>query len=212
MQGMLLVGAGGHGRVVADLAETGGWRDIVFADDRWPEVTRALDWPVLGTIADLPRLIESYPNAMSTIGDNGLRLQTHRSLLQLGFTVPTLLHPTAVISNYAVLGEGTVAMANVVVNAGAQIGQCVILNTACTVDHDCLISEGAHISPGAHLAGDVAVGRLSWIGIGASVRGGVEIGNGATVGAGAAVVTNVPDAAVFVGVPAAAKKAARQEC
>lgn len=211
-QRLLLVGAGGHGRVVADLAETCGWDDIAFVDDEWPELDRNSDWPVLGTLADLGHLPEHYPYALSALGDNELRLRSLATLVELGFTVPALIHPTAVVSKRAAVGAGTVAMANAVVNAATRVGQGVILNTGCTVDHDCVIGDGVHVAPGAHIAGEVAVGRSSWIGIGASVRGGASIGCRATIGAGAAVVTDVPDDAVYAGVPAAPLKAPRHGC
>jgi len=116
--------------------------------------------------------------------------------------MPVIRHPSAVFSKYSEMGAGTLICAGAVVNIDSQIGRGVILNTGCSVDHDCTISDFAHISPGARLGGNVAVGVGAWVGIGAAVREGIKIGDGAKIGAGAAVVSDIPDHALAVGVPA----------
>ena len=202
MKRLLLVGASGHGRVVADLAELLGWDSIAFVDDRWPEITFNRQWPVIGTIKDLARLRGEYETAFVSIGANKARLALHRKITELSFTVPMLVHPSAVVSRYAGLGRGAVALANVVVSSFAVVGEAVVLNTACTVDHDCVLGDGIHISPGAHLAGNVIVGDCSWVGIGASVREGTVIGSDSMIGAGSAVVSDIRAGATAIGVPA----------
>lgn len=199
---LLLVGAGGHGRVVADLAEECGWADLAFVDDAWPGRSENANWPIVGSVADLHELRRTYEFAIVSIGENRSRLELHRRLADLEFEIPVLVHPRAVISRYARLGKGSVACANVVVNAFTEIGEAVILNTAATVDHDCVVGDGAHVAPGAKLAGEVTAAACSWIGIGASVREGIAIAEDAMIGAGSAVVRDVAASGRVVGVPA----------
>ena len=194
-----IIGAGGHGRVVADIAEALGHTDIRFLDERWPALQRNLAWPVAGSgIADLP----PKSRVFVALGDCRKRLLILKQLHEAGFDAVRLVHPTAHVSRHAQLGAGSVVMPMAAVNAGAGLGTGVIVNTGATVDHDCHIGDGVHISPGAHLAGGVSVGNESWIGIGAVVREGIRIGANVMVGAGAAVVSHVPDGACVLGVPA----------
>lgn len=199
---LLLLGAGGHGRVVAEIAEALGWNDIAFLDRLWPELRINLIWPVIGTVDDLNSPTEARKTAIATIGSNRPRLELHRRLIENGFAVPHFVHPSATISRYAVIGRGTVVMPGAVVNAGARIGEAVIVNTGASIDHDCRIGDGVHISPGACLAGQVAVGERSWIGIGAVVRESVTVGRDVMIGAGAAVVMDIGDSQTATGVPA----------
>jgi sugar O-acyltransferase (sialic acid O-acetyltransferase NeuD family) len=199
---LFLLGAGGHGRVVADIAEALGWRDIAFLDDRWPELAGNLAWPVVGTCRDLASRLESGDAVLVAIGDNRRRLEVHRALARQGIAVPALVHPSAVVSRHSSIGIGTVIMPGAVVNAGAAIGEASIVNTGASVDHDCRLGDGVHVSPGARLAGGVSVGEGSWIGIGAVVRERLRIGRDATIGAGAAAVTDIGDREVATGVPA----------
>jgi len=200
--GLLLLGAGGHGRVVADIAATLGWSDLSFLDDRWPQLSDNLVWPVIGTIGALDPFPYSRRSVFVTVGDNSSRLHLLRRLQAMGCRVPVLVHPSAVVSRHASLGAGSVVMPNAVVNAGAVVGAGGIVNTGATIDHDCRLGDGVHVSPGAHLAGGVEVGEASCIGIGAVVRETVQIGAGVKIGAGAAVVSDIQDFQVATGVPA----------
>ena len=203
MSALLIAGAGGHGKVVADTARAcGSWRHIAFVDDRHAELAQAADWPVLGALADAESLRAEFDAAVVAIGDSRVRLQWIDRLAAAGFRLPALVHPTAWVSPLAVLGSGTVVLAHAVVQAEARLGAGCIVNTAATVDHDCRIGDGVHICPGAHLAGEVHVGAESWIGIGASVIQRVCIGERVTVGAGAAVICDVEDDRTVGGCPA----------
>lgn len=196
---LYLIGAGGHGRVVADVAEAVGYRDIRFLDERWPSLTESLAWPVTG------RGIEDFQSGASgivSIGDCETRLNLLLQLAAMNCTIPSLVHPCAFVSRHATLGAGTVVMPQAAINAGAMLGIGVIVNTGATIDHDCQIGDAVHVSPGVHLAGGVSVGEKSWIGIGAVVREGVRIGANSMIGAGAAVVSHVPDGTCVLGVPA----------
>lgn len=190
-----LIGAGGHGKVVAETAQASGWREIGFFDPAFPEHRQHGVWPILGV-----EPLDWTGSLFCAIGDNTTRARIFAER-DLGDS-PVLSHPSAILSPSAFLGKGTLAVAGSIVNADAMIGRGVILNTACSVDHDCVLGDFVHVSPGARLAGNVHIGARSWIGIGAVVREGIRIGSDVMVGAGAAVVSDLPDGARVAGVPA----------
>lgn len=202
MKRLAILGASGHGKVVADTAGCCGWLTIEFFDDAWPTRQSNGAWPVAGDTAALLERLERFDGVIVAIGNNRIRHQKLRELQAAGARLCSLVHPAATVSRYAQLADGSVVFAGAVVNADARIGLGGILNTGCSVDHDCLLGDAVHISPGARLAGGVQVGDLSWVGIGASVRQLVRIGSAALVGAGAAVVADVADGLTVVGVPA----------
>jgi sugar O-acyltransferase (sialic acid O-acetyltransferase NeuD family) len=192
MNRLIVIGAGGHGRVVADAAD----HPVVFLDDNLN-----LEG-VIGSIHQLEEIKEKGDAVVVGIGNNKKRIEVLQGVDQPA----TIIHKTAVISNSAIIGEGSVVFANVAVNPYTVIGNGCILNTASTIDHDCILGNGVHISPGAHLGGNVIIGDCSWVGIGASVKHGVTIGKNVMVGAGAAVVSDISDGVTVVGVPAKVQK------
>ncbi|MEW5942683.1 MAG: NeuD/PglB/VioB family sugar acetyltransferase [Pseudomonadota bacterium] len=204
MKRLAVLGASGHGKVVADAAELAGWNEIVFFDDAWPSRNTNGIWKVAGDTTSLLAAGGQFDGVVVAIGDNRVRLEKQNLLLERSLPVVSVIHPAAVVSRYAAIGTGSVLFAGAVVNAGAALGQGCIINTGASVDHDCVLEAGVHVSPGARLGGAVRVGKITWIGIGACVRQCVSIGAGAMVGAGAAVVSNVPDSVTVVGVPARA--------
>lgn len=204
MKRLAILGASGHGKVVADTAEYCGWTEILFFDDAWPARASNGFWAVVGSSNDLFERVHEFDGVVVAIGNNATRQAKLVSLMQLGAALPTLVHPSAYVSRHADVGAGTVIFAGAVLNAGACVGAGGILNTGCSVDHDCILSEAVHISPGARLAGGVTVGERSWVGIGACVKQLITIGFDAVVGAGAAVVSDVVAGTTVVGVPAKA--------
>ena len=204
MKRLAILGASGHGKVVADTAECCGWQTIEFFDDAWPERQHNGSWAVVGDTAALHERLQMFDGVVVAIGNNAIRYSKLLELEVAGACLCSLVHPAATVSRHAVLEKGTVVFAQAVVNADVRIGLGSILNTGCSVDHDCSLGAAVHISPGARLAGGVSVGDLSWVGIGASVRQSVRIGAQVVVGAGAAVTTDVADALTVVGVPARA--------
>lgn len=198
---LAILGAGGHGRVIADCAECLGWSHIVFFDDN-PRAQTPDPWELAGTGADLLARVTEFDGFIVGIGINRIRLERQHALEAAGGTPATLIHPAAPVSRHATVGGGSVVFAGAVVNAGARVGQACILNTGCGIDHDDRLADGVHVSPGAHLGGGVSVGEASWIGLGASVREGVSIGRDVRVGAGAVVVADVSDGLTVVGNPA----------
>ena len=201
-KGNLIIGAGGHGKVIADIMLCQGMRILGFLDDNPPVIGQQIfGFPVLGNGKKLADF--DLDGVIVGIGDNTIR----RAIVQrmeLDYTPPwiTVLHPKATVANSVQIGVGTVIMAGAVVNPDTVLGKHTIINTGSTVDHDCLIGDFVHIAPGVHLAGGVRVGELTLIGIGATVIPYCSIGAGATVGAGAVVVRDIPDGVTAKGIPA----------
>jgi len=208
MSGLLLLGAGGHARVVAETAlSTGRFSRIAFLDDRCTgsaQLPDQLGWPVIGPFdaALGPHIRQQFPAALVAVGNAGMRLEWLPLLSDAGYELPVVVHPTASVSTDSQLGPGSVVFAQAAIQTQVVIGSGAILNTGCSVDHDAHLGDGVHICPGARLAGEVQVGDRSWIGIGSSVIQQIRIGADVTVGAGAAVVGDLPDGVTAVGVPA----------
>lgn len=202
MRTLAILGAGGHGKVVADCAELTGWEEIHFYDDAWPDKDRDEHWPVLGNTLGLLERASQYAGVFVAIGDGRRRCERIDQLHRQGARVVTLIHPNAVVSRYAVLGMGSVMVAGAVINAFAHTERGCVINTAATVGHDCTLGIGVHVAPGANIAGNVVIGDHAWVGIGARIIQGLQVGAGAIIGAGATVVDHVPAGVTVVGTPA----------
>lgn len=196
-----IIGAGGHGKVVADTAERAGWSEVVFFDPRFGsgDQTHA-HWPLAG----LPEDVQAHDcdGYFVAIGNSQARQHWCEWLLDRGLSLVNLIDPASTVSRYATLESGVLVVAGAVINADAFIAQGVIVNTRAAIDHDCTLGAYSHVCPGAALAGTVAVGQHSWLGIGCQVRQGARIGSHVTVGAGATVVSNIDDGWTVVGTPA----------
>jgi sugar O-acyltransferase (sialic acid O-acetyltransferase NeuD family) len=192
---MIIYGASGHGLVIKDILERGGFSNIRFVDD-----SEKADW--IGGLVLTPQEIDGLSKlpCILAIGKNDVRKKLSISLNGIFVSA---VHPQAILAiDPKTIGVGTVIMAGVVVNPASQIGRHVILNTSSSIDHECYIGDYVHISPNATLCGNVVVGEGAHIGAGATVIQGIRIGQWATVGAGAVVIRDVPDYAVVVGNPA----------
>lgn len=197
---LLIIGASGHGKVVADIAlKMGKWQEISFLDDD-KNLTFSMGLEVLGTSDDILTYKDEYEIFVG-IGNNATRQKVHEMLETVGVTIPTLIHPNTVIGSEVEIGIGTVVMAGVIINCCTKIGNGCILNTGSTIDHDNTIEDFVHISPRASLAGTVKVGQGSWIGIGSVVSNNISITKGCKVGAGAVVVKDITEEGVYIGVP-----------
>ncbi len=197
-----ILGASGHGKVVAEIAELNGYTNIEFFDDRWPELQNVEHWPVKGNSETLLKVASHFDLTVIAIGNNEVRLEKQKLLSIAGAKFSVLEHPRATISRHSQLGVGTVVMAGAVINPFVKVGKACIINTASTIDHDCSLADGVHVSPGCNLAGGVTVGEGTWLGIGSQVKQLISIGAGVIVGAGATVVNRVPDFQTVVGTPA----------
>jgi sugar O-acyltransferase (sialic acid O-acetyltransferase NeuD family) len=202
MRKLIVIGAGGHGKVVADAVLAAARREMTGFLDDGPALLgkRLLGYPVLGTTATWADW--GSDEMVLAIGENAHRHRLFEQLTAAGAVLASVIHPRAVLGAGVGIGRGAVALANVVVNADSVIGDNVILNTMCSVDHDCAVEAHVHLAPAAHLAGDVRVGEGAFIGMGAVVCPHVTIGRWAVVGAGAVVTRDVADRATVVGVPA----------
>ena len=209
MSKLLILGAGGHGKVVAECAlSLGLYTEIAFLDDDVKVVGQLIlsSCPVLGTFSDASDLAYKFSEAFVALGNNRARVDLINSLKKIGYRIPSLIHPAAYVSKFARIESGTVIMAGAVVNVDAHIGVGGIINTGASVDHDCLLGMGVHLSPGARLGGTVRVGDYTWICMGACVVNNVRVGEGSVVAAGAAVVRDVGDGVLVAGVPGRVRK------
>ena len=203
MNGRLaIVGASGHGKVVADTALECGWDSLAFFDDFRAGQDGVCDLPIVGPTTALLTSLSDYAGVIVAIGHNRTRLAKVRELLSAGARLVTLAHPRAYVARDVRLDFGTVVFAGAVVQPSASIGVGVIVNTGATVDHDCQLADGVHVCPGAHPAGGVSVGECTWLGIGCVVKQYITIGADVVVGGAAAVMAAVPDGITVVGVPA----------
>lgn len=197
---LAIIGAGGHGKVCADIAlKLKYWDDIVFLDNS-KKGTQVLGLDVIDTVSNWQNYKTEY-DFFVALGNNHTREIMIGELKNGHATIATLIHPSAILAEEVVVKHGTVLAAGVIVNSSSTIGKGVILNTACTVDHDNQINDFVHISPGAHLAGAVRVGRRSWLGIGSIVRNNTDICDDVIVGAGGVVVKDINESGTYVGVP-----------
>lgn len=202
MKTLAIIGASGHGKVVADTAIQCDWAHIIYFDDAWPTLTTHGKWPVVGNTAALAQQQQPFSAIIVAIGDNHIRLQKTLALQKAAFPLTSLIHPQAYIASDTTLADGSIICAGAIVQPGASIGLAGIVNTGATVDHDCKLAEGVHISPGAHLAGSIHIGACSWVGIGSSINQSTTIGANVIIGAGAAVTKDIPDNIKVAGVPA----------
>lgn len=201
---IVIVGAGGHGRVCADMAEAAGFTIHGFADDNHELGDKINGHQVIAnTFEDIKEHCQpGFRLFFVGIGDNGVRQKIYNMAVELGYDIPTILHPSAVVSRHATIGLGTTVMAGAVVHANTDIATSCILSTNSSVDYDCTIAESVQISPGVSIAGGVTIGARSFIGTGASIIPGVSIGEDCLVGAGAAVTKDIADGGRVAGVPA----------
>lgn len=197
-------GCGGHGHVVIDLLRAiGGWTIVGILDNLNPPGTLIMDVPVLGDADQLPRLREQGVEYVAVaIGDSAARAKMLAQAKSLGFRMPTLIHPSCIVSPSAILGPACVLCAGAIVGPQTVLGEGVLLNTRASVDHDDRIGDFSHVAPGATVCGFVTIGRATWIGAGAVVRDHLAIGDRVMVGAGALVLKNVPDGLTVYGSPA----------
>ena len=179
MNRLIIIGASGHGKVVADIAALNGYKDIVFLDDE--NVNECAGYPVIGKSAEAPD-----GEVFVAVGNAKARKRLMEQYKDR--VLPVLIHPNAVVAKGAEMGAGSVVMAGAVINPEARIGKGVIVNTSSSIDHDCTVADYCHIAVGAHLCG--------------TVINNVNICGGCTIGAGAVVIKNINEPGTYVGVPA----------
>lgn len=199
MKKLIIIGASGHGKVVADIAAHCRYTDISFFDDN-SSVKYCMGYPVIGTT----EMAREYSEAefVVAIGNPQIREKVQEQLRTVGLQLTSLIHPNAVIADKVEIGEGTVIMAGAVINPDSKIGSGVIVNTGASVDHDNIIGDYVHVSIGSHIAGTVRIGKGTWIGAGAVVSNNIYICDNCMIGAGAVVIRNIEKSGTYVGIPA----------
>jgi len=201
---LLIIGAGGHGKVIADIAlKLERYKCVSFLDDKITgEPISGVK--VIGHTSDIHKFTDEYEFGIG-IGDNKIRQQFFKQLLKLNQEMPVLMHPSVVLGEDIEIGAGTVLMAGVVLNSSTKLGKGCIINTSSSIDHDCEIRDFCHISPGSHVAGNVLIDNLTWLGIGSIIRNNIKITSDTIIGAGAVVVNDITEPGIYVGVPAKKK-------
>ncbi|HDL00616.1 MAG TPA: acetyltransferase [candidate division Zixibacteria bacterium] len=206
MKDLIIIGAGGHGKVVADTARANEiWQDISFLDDKFPNKNDVSGFGIVGKLTEIDNIDNQTTDIVVALGNNKKRFSLIQMYKEKGYNLPDIIHPTAVISASVKMNGATVIFPGAIVNADTSIGIGCIINTAVTIDHDCTIKDGVHLSPGSHLGGNVTVGKNTWIGIGTAVINNTNIGDDVIVGAGSVVISDVKDNVVAYGVPAKIK-------
>lgn len=196
MNRLIIIGASGHGKVVADIAKLNGYKDIVFLDDDTSK-TECFGLPVIGTVSKLNDL---DGDIFVAVGNSQIREKIMNSYSDRNY--PVLIHPSAVVAQNIKIGEGAVIMAGAIINPDVIIGKGAIINTSSSIDHDCVLEDFVHVAVGAHLCGTVNVGNNTWIGAGATVSNNINICAEVTVGAGAVVIRDIEEKGTYVGIPA----------
>ncbi|MCD4711902.1 MAG: acetyltransferase [Clostridiales bacterium] len=197
---LIIIGASGHGKVVADIAiKMNKWQSIAFLDDD-ESIKTSMGLEVIGRTADA-FTYKDDADFFVAIGNNAVREKLQEKLIDEELNVVSLIHPSSVIGTDVEISMGTAVMAGVVINSSSKIGKGCIINTSSSLDHDNIIEDYVHISPGVRTAGSIGIGKGTWLGIGSVVSNNVNICSGCKVGAGAVVVKDITESGTYVGVP-----------
>lgn len=199
--GIIIIGAGGHAKVIADIVLARGEKLMGFLDDKATE--SIFGYPILGTLDDINKYRDSFSFILG-IGNNSTR---KRIAEKNQVRWHTTIHPEAAVGRDVEIGEGTVVMAKAVINPSGKIGKHCIINTAAVIEHDNTLGDFVHISPNSTLCGTVSVGALTHIGAGVTVKNNTRICRDCVIGAGAVVVKNIEDSGIYIGIPAHKKEA-----
>lgn len=190
MSDVIIIGASGHGKVIADIIEKNGDNVFAYLDD---------DTSKSGVIGDVSQCVK-YPDKkfVIAIGNNTIRKRIAETY---SLDYYTAIHPSAVIAKDVTLGEGTVVMANAVINPSTSVGRHCIINTGAVVEHDNRLADYVHLSPNATLCGTVTVGENTHVGAGVTVRNNISITDNVIIGCGSVVIKDIKKSGIYVGVP-----------
>ncbi|MBS7834580.1 acetyltransferase [Wohlfahrtiimonas chitiniclastica] len=210
MKKLAIVGAGGHGKVAAEIAELNGYQCIHFFDKKH---TTNYPWPILGSLNDLIQNHQLYDEVFIAIGDNHHRYNNYIALKQVPHLVmTTLIHPSAIVSRYSDIAPGCLIAAGSIIAPFVSIEHGCIVNTGAMIDHDCTIQEFSHIAPGVTLSGGVTIGKNNWIGTGSTIIQNIELTNNIYIGAGSLIVKNLQKEGLYYGSPVMLKKSKDSTC
>jgi sugar O-acyltransferase (sialic acid O-acetyltransferase NeuD family) len=194
-----IIGYSGHAYVIIDIFLNAG-RLVTAYCDAEEKLRNPYHLQYLGKESEVINKLKKF-DFFACVGHNGIRQKIHLQMSELLRNPINAIHPSAVISSSVKMQDGIMIAANSTINPLVEIGRGVILNTSCSVDHECIIGDFAHIAPGAVLCGNVKVGKGSFVGANAVIRQGITIGNNVMIGAGAVIVKDLPDNVVVVGNP-----------
>lgn len=193
---LAIIGAGGHGKVVGEIASLNNYKVIDFFDDCAKEIN-VFPFTIVDSLNCLKEHMKNYDDFFVAIGDNQLRYDKITWLKQNNLNVVSLIHPKSTVSKFSSLGVGTCVMASATINPETKIKDGVIINTSASVDHDCIIEDFAHISPNCTLSGSVKIGSFTHLGAGSSVHPGIQIGRNVKTGVGSRIFKNLSDNTIF---------------
>jgi sugar O-acyltransferase (sialic acid O-acetyltransferase NeuD family) len=193
---LAIIGAGGHGKVVGEIALLNNYKSINFFDDKFSQIKK-FPFTIFGNLDYLKNHLKDYDVFFVAIGDNHARHDKIKWLKKEKVNIVSLVHPKSVISKLSSLGIGTCVMANAVINVGSVVKEGVIINTSASIDHDCIIEEYAHISPNCSLSGSVKIGKFSHLGTGTSVHPGISVGNNVKIGIGSKIYNDILDDKIY---------------
>jgi sugar O-acyltransferase (sialic acid O-acetyltransferase NeuD family) len=193
---LAIIGAGGHGKVVGEIALLNQYENIHFFDDKI-NVIKNFPFIIIGNLLQLKDHLKDYDDFFVAIGDNEARHKMILWLREEKVNIVSLTHPKSTISKLSSIGIGTCVMANAAVNPGTHIKEGVIINTSSSIDHDCVIEDYSHISPNCSLSGNVSIGKFTHLGTGTSVHPGIHIGSNVKTGIGSKVYQNIFDDETF---------------
>ena len=191
-----IIGAGGHGKVVGEIALLNDYKNIFFFDDKIDEI-KSFPFTICGTLNYLKEHLKDYDDFFVAIGDNYIRHKKIEWLKKEKVNFVALIHPKSTISKFSSLGIGTCVMANAVVNAGTLIKDGVIINTSASIDHDCMIDDYAHISPNCSLSGNIRIGKYSHLGTGTSIHPGINVGDNVKTGIGSKIFKDILNDVIY---------------
>ena len=199
MNKVVVIGGGGHAKVIIDIIKKNGYKDdeIAVLDDNLNIGTKILNVEVKGKVKDCIQFPKDTKFIIA-IGNNKVR-EKIVSEYKLNYT--SFIHPKSIIAEDVKIGDGCVVMAGAVINSGSVISDHVIVNTSVSIDHDSQIDDFAHLSPGVHMGGTVNIGKRSWIGVGSSVKNNITICGDVTVGVGSVVVKDIKEEGIYIGSP-----------
>jgi len=193
---LAIIGAGGHGKVVGEIALLNQYDNINFFDDRINDI-KNFPFKITGNLNQLKNNLNNYDDFFVAIGDNKIRQNQIVWLKKEKINIISLIHPKSTVSRFSSIEVGSCVMANAVINPGTIIKEGVIINTSSSIDHDCLIKDFAHISPNCSLSGNVNIGKFTHLGTGSSVHPGVYIGKNVKIGIGSKIYKDIEDDIIF---------------
>ena len=193
---LAIIGAGGHGKVVGEIALLNQYDTINFFDDKISEI-KNFPFGIVGNIELLKKNLKNYDDFFVAIGENVTRCDKISLLKNEKKNIVSLIHPKSTVSKFSSIEAGSCVMANAAINAGTLIKEGVIINTSASIDHDCQIEDYAHISPTCSLSGNVKVGKFTHLGTGTSVHPGINIGQNVKTGIGSKIYKDIANNKIF---------------